>query len=201
MTEVEIYDERELTSDMASKEEYDQEAIELLNSLGLEKQLPPSDCGEDRINPYPVPTDDQQKIIRVLFSEISELSRYSVGHIPLRILKELSHCKEKNLFKYYWILHTPPATVQDPILLGSNSADYKYSLMNSLTYCHMIGRWGDALESWADLLPKAKAKAQAIWTEKIKDAKIKMEVLERQVDEGILPPNWSASNFGIVGND
>lgn len=149
--DVEIYDERELDSS-TFKPECDTEALQLIEELGLTQQK-----GENgKRLAYPQPTADQGFIIGALFTQATKLENYSAGSIPLRILKEIRSYKAENPGHLLLVRHCAPAQVKDPILLAFTGG-YTWMWDQSATWTdfRLVARWGDALDSWENLMVQA----------------------------------------------
>jgi hypothetical protein len=149
---VETYDMLEL--DINLEVESDPEAVAIIEEMGLTGQ-------QDLVNdtggrqPYNRLTADQLIICATLFPSRARLSDYKEGPIPYRVLKEAQVAKKH--FKFLYVFYDTPAEIKDPVLVGAHSEIYSWSDNPTRDYAeaHLIARWGDALESWGDLMAKA----------------------------------------------
>lgn len=156
MVEVEIYDMREMTADMAP--EMDAEAIAALEALsdsGLElsgqiEMIHGTDTSATR-NHYDQMTAAQAFVARNLFPTVTLVDRYDAGPIPVRVLKEIAFAKDH--FAFLYVLHRPPAEITDPILVGTDSK--VWDRITDGDKPRLIARWGDALAPWTDLYAQA----------------------------------------------
>lgn len=164
--QVEVYDMRELNSETLQPEP-DQEAIDLARELGLEGQLSrvKSDGTIDIRHGYEVVTDDQQAVMEELFGAFTAVDRYDDGPIPVRVLKEIAFAREH--FDHLLVIHAPGAQIDDPILVGVEGAFYGGTKGRSREVfgmgarkVYLIARWGDALQSWAELARQAEQAAR-----------------------------------------
>ncbi len=168
--QVEIYDERELDPETL-KQEPDHEALELIEELGLTRQV---NTSGSRLA-YPIPSADQGFVMSALFPTATLLDVYDAGAIPLRVLKEIRSYRAENPDHLLVVRHSPPAEVKDPVLLAytkrhDSNREY-YARSEGWPDFRMVARWGDALESWNKLLIKAKE----IATENFRQAVINMQ--------------------------
>ena len=174
----EIFDEREL--DTTLTKELDDEAIALIEELGLNRQI---ESGT-RIC-YPKPTADRALIMQYLFPTATRLEDYDVGLIPVRVLKEIRSYKTDHPTHRLVIRHSPPAQVKDPILLaciGDNSwSDLSLDMFDNK---RMIARWGDALESWDTLLERAERAVSKVAEQALSREIAKLTMLRDAVRAG-----------------
>lgn len=117
-------------------------ARELARQLGLEGQERFYEEGKP-VNPYRKATAKELLVYRTLFTQKTELERYSDGPVPLRVLQIAAHAKEV-LGCTLIVLHPSNADIKDPVLIGE-VGDWR----DKKTY--LLARWGDALEEFSVL--------------------------------------------------
>lgn len=181
---VEIYDEREINSATLSKEP-DDEAIALINELGLKAQL--TDSGSRLA--YPTPTEDQCFVMEVLFPSATKLEEYNAGAIPLRVLKEIRSYRAENPTHILVVRHCTPVEVKDPILLAWHG-DRQHSWLatqrtGQFAQTKLIARWGDALDSWESLVAKASEVATKNMDNAMQEIISKCEGMRASIARGI----------------
>ncbi len=136
--------------------EVDEQAIKLINDMGLEGQQKlicqadkhPSECAVRM--PYRKMTKEEYKVFKILCPATFPLTEYG-SPIPLRILQIAAHAKQFNLFKYYevWSSEAP----KDPVLVAYMEANERY--YSDANRVFILGRWADELDEMPALIRKA----------------------------------------------
>lgn len=150
---VETYEVPEV--DAMGTPECEAEAIELIESLGLEGQqsLLKKSGGETVRMPYRKMTAEEAFVYEKVLPKKTKLQNYSDGPIPLRVLQVASHAKE--LYDLIQVWHPENADEKDPVLVGVNGSEY------SAKERFMLARWGEELLPFSELAKKAGAKVRA----------------------------------------
>ena len=181
---VETYETVEI--DSSGKVECEQEAIDLIDQLGLDGQ-----CrlvkgeGDDQLRiPYAKVTKEQSRVIKSVCPKETKIYDYEDGLIPLRVLQVAAHAKE--LFDIVYVWHPENADEKDPYLIGANNNVGRY---NTTEY-FLLARWGEELLPWAELKAKAAEKIRqlrhAALQKVIGEAKAELAALEDMGDEAAL---------------
>jgi hypothetical protein len=143
------------------------EALELIESLGLEgqKSLVNKDTGS--ILPYRFITKQERFVFKTLFPQECKIEEYKDGPIPLRVLQAVAHVKslarEDMAYIQVWY---PRQGIDDPVLVARPNS-YRDPV-------YLLARWGQALLPFEELLEKAIKEQKAIVKAKL--AKMKHEV-------------------------
>lgn len=135
------------------------EAIRLIEEMGLSGQqefLAPKENKHQRV-PYRKIMADEAFVFRQICPKDVELSAYSDGPIPLRVLQVASHAKSLGVFTSIRVWCRESATIKDPVLLGYIGDYY------SPKEIFILARWGEAL----DEMPALVKTALSIWKERI----------------------------------
>lgn len=188
---VETYEITEL--DSTGKVECEQEAIELIDKLGLDGQckLVNGEGDEQTRCPYAKVTKEQKRVIKSVCPEETKLYDYADGLIPLRVLQVAAHGKE--IFDQLYVWHPENADEKDPYLIGAQTNVGKY---NSTEY-YLLARWGAELLPWSEMKAKAAEKIRQLRRAALQTvaAKAKAEVaaLDDMGDEAALLKSDSPS--------
>lgn len=142
------------------------EARALIESLDLDGQrsllAESRDTGTIVRNPYRRMTQTEDRIYRAVCPQVEEISRYSDGPIPLRVLQVAAHAKDLFPRLEVWF---EPGSRYDPLLVGcDNTSTY------SIKERHMLARWGDVLLPMDELAAMAAKKLRAGWEKTLRDA-------------------------------
>jgi hypothetical protein len=153
--QIETYEIEEISGD-AGNMAADAEAIELAERLGLkgQQQLAKPDT-LTRI-PYPKLTAIQRLVFGTVFPHKTEVTDYSEGIIPLRVLQIVAYCRENSLYRRIEVWHPEPGRV-DPVLIGTTRESLYHSGEDFL-----LARWGEALATFEQLTEQAKTKWVAL---------------------------------------
>lgn len=143
--QIETYEQTEVTE---LGEEDREAALDLARELGLEGQVEVMGDG-DAPCPYAELTEQQAKILDLLFPSKANVEDYKRGPIPLRVLQAVAFCRGlrrdgEDYFDRLVVRYPRTESESDPVLLGRVGSTY-----------YLIARWGDALESWAQLAARA----------------------------------------------
>ncbi len=180
--EVEIYQEKGI----GVQPEVDQEYKELVEELGLEGQKKLiSESPEDSIIPFQKMEPNIKTIWRAYCPGKKSLDDYDAGLIPLQILGVVKLAEEKGYFKKF-VVWTEFENDPDPILVGVTDDSKEY----------LLGRWGESLKPWPEIVKLAKEK----WINKVR-AKLEKEIRENQLTldtlEGVAERHFAGEHTGI----
>ena len=173
---IETYEieEAEWPTDDANKDEY-LETIQKLELTGQQELV-----GQEGCIPFQRMDDKVTAIWKAFAPKQETIHNYREGRIPLKLLVLVGICKEKGWF-YDMEVWSESYANPDPIIVG------RVKMPNGYSYAYyMIGRWGEALLSWPEVVKIAKekwiAKAKADLQERIGDAQDKMQRLDSMAD-------------------
>ena len=144
--------------------------------LGLKGQLKLVNKEDASPIPFPVMTDQQNKIYTCLLLQHDAVKDYNKQPIPMRVLSLIALAEKENYFKdiRIWSDYTAP----DPLVVGT--VQHGENSWNSTDY--VIARWGDELDSLPQLIKKAiekeKSKRVAQLKEKVSSCKSQLENLD-----------------------
>ena len=141
--QVETYEVPEVDF-MTGEEEDSEEAIALIEELGLEGQQDLTK-GDGRF-PYRKMTSEEKFVYELLFGEKTNVRAFSDGAIPLRVLQVISHAS--GLFDELTVWHKPNADIKDPLLVGTKEVKGTYG---PTTEIFILSRWGDSLLPFSEL--------------------------------------------------
>jgi hypothetical protein len=149
----------ECTETAAEPIEATEEAIAIMESLGLEGQkalvAPNKNNGFEQRCPYREITAEERFVYRILCPVETTLKAYSGTPIPLRVLQIASHAESLGIFTGgLRVWDRASVTVKDPVLVGYTK-HAQYSWMEGA--CFILARWGEELETFATLLKRATA--------------------------------------------
>ena len=154
--------------------EASEEAISIMESLGLEAQLSlctKTETGHATRCPYREITSEEQFVYTVLCPSSVKVERYSAAPIPLRVLQILSHAKSLGLFKQFCVWDRESVTVKDPVLVAFDN-DNEWARSRK---CFILARWGDELETFATLLKRAVEKKKQQLLDQINAVKSRID--------------------------
>ncbi len=171
-TEIEIYDVKSLPDEILDPEET--EKIKALSEeLGLEGLGQILDS--EGIIPYRRLSKGEYVTFTAAFPFVHKPEDFKQV-IPLRVLETLKHCKDKEYFQKYQIIHTQDVD-KDPVLLGRTDTD---SYRDDGWY--MIARWGSSLISEKEIeemaIANLREKAVTSATTKISEMKSIIENID-----------------------
>lgn len=126
-----------------------EEAIGLIESLGLEGQKTLLSPKEQLRSPYRKIRKDETFVYRTICPVEVSLAQYEASPIPLRVLQIAAHAKSLNLYKGFWVWSQAGAE-KDPVLVASDKEkDWDKGEI------YILARWGEELETFAVLLERA----------------------------------------------
>jgi hypothetical protein len=160
MIQVETFEVEEVTGE--ARPEVEAEAMALAEKLGLEGQIGlvvRAESGDSTRIPYPEMTKADAAVYEAVFPVKTEVSKYSAGILPLRVMQVVAYCRERELYGKIEVWHKRVRD-PDPILVGVNS-DKRY----------LLARWGDALAPMKDLVAEATEKVRAEFLVKLERCK------------------------------
>lgn len=174
MVQIETYEAIEDAE--KEKPEFEEEAMELITSMGLEGQFSLIEAGKDEETPaercpYRKMTREERVVYKALLPESTSIERYSDGPIPLRVLQIASHALE--FFDSIEVWYNPSDV--DPLLVGTNGRNDDL---------HILARWGDVLKSFTALKEDAAEKIRAKFMVSLKKAQSTVQA-EARIVEGM----------------
>jgi hypothetical protein len=157
--EVETFEIEEAVGEaLGTTPEIEAEALELIESLGLEGQsklvVRNEETGDDERIPYPEMTKAEVETYQARFPVSDKVENYSMGIIPVRVLQVVGHAR--GIFEEVYVWHDRVRD-PDPILVGKSDKVY-----------YLLARWGDALKSFAEVKVEAATKLREDWERKLK---------------------------------
>mgnify|MGYP000212244159 FL=1 len=144
----------ECTETAAEPIEATEEAVAIMESLGLEGQLEsskPDANGNATRCPYRVMTADEQFAYGVLCPTVSPIEKYKASPIPLRVLQLAAHAKSLDMFEGLVVWDRAEAAIPDPVLVGV-APDGEYTWMKKN---YILARWGEQLDAFVTILATA----------------------------------------------
>jgi hypothetical protein len=168
---VETYEVEEVTGELGQMAA-DSESLELIEKLGLEGQRSLANQETATRFLYRKMSKAELKAFKLLFPVRVKLSEFKEGIVPLRVLQVAAFAKETapaEMKAGLYVWHCGSAK-EDPLLVG-HTAEYGGEF-------YLLARWGDALETWDEMV----AKAKKLWTVK---AKMRLEAEKRKCEEDL----------------
>lgn len=139
--------------------EASEEAIEIINKLGLKGQQSlvskNEESGRQTRCPYRLMTQEELFVYATLCPKRTVLTDYEDGPIPLRVLQIGAHAAELELGKQLEVWHRAVPEVKDPVLVASNSTYIPSGGVHSFEKFWILARWGEELDTFAILTQKA----------------------------------------------
>jgi hypothetical protein len=130
--------------------------------------------------PFPAMTDQMEKVYEILCPTKFEVDKFSRTTIPVRILSLIALCQQEGYFDALEVWSDDKAP--DPILVGVKKDPE--SSWRKIYY--LIGRWGDELRSYPELVKIAKQKHMEKMRARVRqtllDCQTKLDNLETYVD-------------------
>ena len=164
--QIETFQDDEI-ADEAESPGADSERANLVQVLGLEGQ---TEFAKKAVVAFPVITKEQNFVYRVLCPESTDITKYSHGPIPLRVLHLANSAKNSGHFDALYVGYDPQS--KDPVVVGVHRDGWREIV-------HVIARWGDHLDEWPALVNRALERWQAIAKTSIAKAKARLEGDER----------------------
>lgn len=201
--QVETFEVTEQTDSGQSPAEICEEQIKLIEELGLEGQeslirKPETKDEAASICPYRQMTAEEVGVYRQLCPEKTSIEKFAGHAIPLRVLQVAAHAKSLGIFTDLEVWHAKGASeTKDPVLVAKRARDQ----FNSDLF--LLARWGEELEPFAKLKPKAVKAARERRIAAIKNiceqAKRDIVRIEDTSDETIL--SWREGIPSYYSND
>ncbi len=142
------------------------ECATLATKLGLKGQArfnaEPLEDGTAQRAPYREMTEEERVVYGLLLPARETVENYARGPIPLRVLQVLEHARSLGIYSGFKVWHDQSGP--DPILVG----EIGYSTT------HLLARWGESLEPFAQMRKHAVKKFKAA-------ARLKLQKIARQV--------------------
>ena len=126
--EVETFETTEITDYGIENNE---EQIKLIEELGLTGQQSLLDGSKTGICPYPLMTNEERFVYRVLFHKITKVDEYKGDAIPLRLLQIIAHSKQIEDITKLYILSEPHVDIDDRVLIGVTDNFYDWESFTS----------------------------------------------------------------------
>lgn len=137
------------------------EALELIESLGLEGQKELTSEASGTVIPYRQLEKKEHFTFKALFPNRCKIEQYKAGPIPLRVLQVASYVRTLNEPSLdYLEVWFPEVGIDDPVLVARKDA---YS-----DPVYLLARWGKALRPFNDLYEEAKKTVSAELVAKVK---------------------------------
>jgi hypothetical protein len=143
----------------AEEVEQSEEALRLIEELGLDGQKTLLQVETPVRMPYPQATAEQEFVYRVLCPTVSKLSDYRRTPIPLRVLQIASHAMDQ--FETLQVWDAASSAIKDPVLVGLKPHP-QWSWQKEV---YLLARWGEELENYGTLLKNALARKRAELTQ------------------------------------
>lgn len=150
---IETYEIEEIQGELGNMAA-DSEAMELIQTLGLEGQQ--KLCNGETVTrfPYAKLTAQQELVYSLVFPEKTKVANYGGGIIPLRVLQIISHVQQFNFIKHVEVWHPKESNADDPILVATEKHPTS-EWSDGPRY--LLARWGQkALLPFETLMEQAK---------------------------------------------
>ncbi len=172
--QIETYECEELKNSEATTLAVDAEAVALIEQLGLEGQQSLTNKETLTREPYREMTKLEHFVWRSVAPETTEVSKYRLSPMPLRILQVIAYARSLDIYTRVEVWH-PKVVKTDPLLVGvPRGQEY--------TYCrHLIARWGNSLEPFEQALERAKGMFARQFTAKLEQFKREIEAVQADV--------------------
>jgi hypothetical protein len=171
----------ECTETAAEPIEASEEAIALIESLGLDGQrtliATPENNPTTRM-PYREITKEEMFVYGVLCPTKSKLKDYKATPIPLRVLQIAAHAQSLNEFETLEVWDRDSVLVKDPVLVGLRP-NKQWSWQKD-TY--ILARWGTELETFHVLLQRALEKKRQQVLQRLESVTSKAKMLLDNID-------------------
>lgn len=171
----------ECTETAAEPIETSQEAIALIEALGLEGQKSIIGTADETSlttrSPYRKMTADELFVYRQLCPEVVDLSKYDGAPIPVRVLQVAAHAKECGLFKKLVVWDKASALVHDPVLVGVPHSAQDWSRGEFI-----LARWGEHLETFSTMLRQALEQKREWLRQEYRSKSAKARIKSEEVD-------------------
>jgi hypothetical protein len=151
---VETFEQTEEAASGVKEEDRNEEALALIEKLGLEGQqqmIKKKETGVVLRCPYRQMNVTELRVYEALYPQKTTIARYNQGMIPLRVLQVAAHAKSLECFKeiQIWGEKSVP---KDPILVGlMQNPERSWS-----EDVFILARWGNALEAFEVLRERAR---------------------------------------------
>ncbi len=147
---IETYECEELKASEATTMAVDAEAVSLIEQLGLEGQQAITNRETLTREPYREMTKLELFVWSQVCPERTEVSKYRLSPMPLRILQVIAYARSLNIYERLEVWH-PRQVKDDPLLVGVPTGAVYTSRR------HLIARWGESFVPFNELCEKAKA--------------------------------------------
>lgn len=146
---VETYEATEMDIESMQPEDRE-EATRLCEELGLtgQERFTQGNDSDAPAIPYRKMTATELNIYSTLLPKTMEISEYSEGPIPLRVLQVIAHAK--SMFDHLKIWCPENADIRDPLLVGYIGSEYNGERF-------ILARWGEVLDDISTLARTAGA--------------------------------------------
>jgi hypothetical protein len=167
-TQVQLYEIEDVRIETPAQSE---EALALIESLGLKGQATQTETKTDVRFPYRQMLNEEQFVFSVLCPSKHDVHAYA-DPIPLEVLKTLAYAKslKDSRLGYFEVWTADASATKDPVLVGRKT---EYSGES-----YLLARWGDELLPIEVLLPDA---LKRWWAKRID----KLNELKRELDAAL----------------
>jgi hypothetical protein len=171
MTEIQVetFEVSEQTTETGAA--FDNEALELIERLGLDGQaslIRTRETDGDTVtvrNPYRVMTAEESRVYESLLPVRTGLKAYKSSAIPLRVLQVAAHASE--FFQTIEVWHPKERVDDDPLLVGINKRRGQFGQEEER---FILARWGAVLLPFAELREQAVDSLRRKWEARGKSA-------------------------------
>lgn len=146
--QTEIFEQQDVREETVEQSE---EALRIINDLGLTGQQPKSNTTGTIVRfPYRLMTDEELFVYSILCPQKSDLRFYDLSPIPLEVLKTAAYAKslQDPRIQYLEIWSAVSQKVKDPVLVGKKET-------YSSSQLYILARWGEELLPLDVLMPDA----------------------------------------------
>lgn len=175
-----IVESFECTETAAEPIEASEEALSLIESLGLTGQQSLAAKREGKPDarcPYREITKEESQVYSILCPTKVGISAYSASPIPLRVLQIASHAMSLGTFDHLEVWDRASVEVKNPVLVANTTKNN----WDTGHKCFILARWGEELETFVVLKKRAVEISLARIREKVK--KFVAELEHKSADE------------------
>lgn len=182
--QVEVFEQQDVREETIEQSE---EALRIINELGLDGQKPKSSSTGTVVRfPYRLMTDEELFVYSILCPQRTSLQTYDLSPVPLEILKTAAFAAslQDPRIRYLEVWSAVSQKVKDPILVGKKET-------YSSSQLYLLGRWGEELLPLDVLMPDAIKKWYTARLDKLNEMLVEVkQAIELPCPQG-LPKNTS----------
>ncbi len=170
----------ECTETASEPIEASEEAISLINELGLDGQqdlICKTKTNHDTRAQYREMTVEEFNVYKTLCPTAMKIGKYKAAPIPLRVLQIASHAKQCFPGSELYVWDRESMVIKDPVLVLEVVVGY------SVKTRYILARWGEELETFVVLLKRAASVARE---QLIQSAKSMLSEFEQSSDAELL---------------